>query len=159
MQIHTNFESVTHSNDDENRLVRTMPPAFGNIAQRIKQLQRVLANRVTSMVKAFIRNKLGNVLIADISGNTALEYALTGSGIAVAIAVVITLLGGELSTEYNTITSEVSQASIKIGELQTTILSEANVWDAENLTQDQLDTACGNESTVLSNWLSVGSCE
>ena len=88
-------------------------------------MQRVLANRVASMVKAFVRNKLGKVLIADISGNTALEYGLTGSGIAVAIVVVFTLLGREISTKYNTITSKVSQANIKIGELQTASLSGA----------------------------------
>ena len=122
-------------------------------------MQRVLANHVTSMVKAFVRNKLGNALIADISGSTAIEYALTGSSFAVAIVVVFTLLGGKLSTEYNTIMSEVRQANITIEELQTASLSGAIFGGAENLTQDQLDIACGNESTVLSNWLSLGSCD
>ena len=100
-----------------------MPQLLELLHKRIKQMQRTLANRVTSSVKAFARNKLGNVLIADISGYTALEYALTGSGIAFAIVVAITLLSGGLSTEYNTIVSKVIPASINIGESQTVRLS------------------------------------
>jgi pilus assembly protein Flp/PilA len=44
-------------------------------------------------------------------GVTSIEYALIGSLIAVAIVVSVTALGGNLSTLYDNVANEVSQAA------------------------------------------------
>jgi len=42
--------------------------------------------------------------------------------------------------------------------LKLTILNGTVLTDAKGLTQDQLDTACGNGDTRLPNGLTVGVC-
>jgi pilus assembly protein Flp/PilA len=43
--------------------------------------------------------------IADESGATAIEYALMGSLIAIALVTVLTSLGGQLSAEFSEVSS------------------------------------------------------
>ncbi len=50
-------------------------------------------------------------LIRDESGATAIEYGLIAGLVSIAIIAALTLLGGNLSTLFNTVATTVSSAS------------------------------------------------
>ncbi len=95
---------------------------------------------------------------ADLRAADLSEATLSGANLARADLSEATLTGADLSgadlSEANLFGANLSRA-----DLSGANLSGADLFGAKNLTQEQLDTACGDDDTKLPEGLTIKPCE